>query len=107
MSLKHVADAGNIAEEVISSVRTVQAFGTQQTLSGLYDAHIGKSSAAEVKGALWWGGGMSVMFFFIYSSYALGRFFFRSPHILDSSCYSLLFRNYAHLRKTWFAHIFS
>ncbi|KAG7440875.1 P-loop containing nucleoside triphosphate hydrolase protein [Guyanagaster necrorhizus] len=63
LSLKHIADAGNIAEEVISTVRTAQAFGTQRILSSLYDQHVDKSKVVDVN--------LSVVFFCIYSSYAL------------------------------------
>ena len=42
-SLQSIASAGTIAEEVISTIRTAQAFGTQRILSGLYDGHVNKS----------------------------------------------------------------
>ncbi|KAF9019020.1 P-loop containing nucleoside triphosphate hydrolase protein [Hymenopellis radicata] len=71
MSLKHVADGGSVAEEVISTVRTAQAFGTQRILSSIYDGHVQKSSLVDIKAAMWLGGGLSVFFFCIYSSYAL------------------------------------
>ncbi|KAK0464466.1 P-loop containing nucleoside triphosphate hydrolase protein [Desarmillaria tabescens] len=71
LSLKHIADAGSIAEEVISTIRTAQAFGTQRILSSLYDQHVEKSKAVDVKSAIWLGGSLSVFFFCIYSSYAL------------------------------------
>ncbi len=72
LSLKHVADGGSVAEEVISTVRTAQAFGTQRILSSLYDVHVQKSNVVEIKAAMWLGGGLSIFFFCIYSSYALG-----------------------------------
>ncbi|KAF8919003.1 multidrug resistance protein 1 [Mucidula mucida] len=71
LSLKHVADGGSVAEEVISTVRTAQAFGTQRILSSLYDVHVQKSNVVEIKAAMWLGGGLSIFFFCIYSSYAL------------------------------------
>ncbi|TCD63929.1 GTPase-activating protein [Steccherinum ochraceum] len=70
-SLKHMADSGTLAEEVISSVRTAQAFGTQRTLAGLYDGHTNKGYLADMKSAIWSGGGMAVFFFVIYAAYAL------------------------------------
>ena len=73
MSLKYTADAGSVAEEVISTVRTAQAFGTQRILSALYDGHIFQSGEVEVKASMWLGGGMSCFFFCIYSSYGLGE----------------------------------
>ena len=63
-----------MAEEVISTIRTAQAFGTQKILAALYDVHIQKSGEVEIKNAVWLGCGMSVFFFSIYSSYALGKF---------------------------------
>lgn len=71
LSLKHVADGGTLAEEVISSVRTAHAFGTQRTLSALYDSHIAKSEESDSKAALWHGGGVAVFFFVVYSAYGL------------------------------------
>ena len=70
-----MAEGGTLAEESISSIRTVQAFGSQKKLSMLYDGHITSSFFADMKGALWQGGGMGVFFFVIYSAYALGAFF--------------------------------
>ncbi|KAF8645234.1 hypothetical protein AX16_008061 [Volvariella volvacea WC 439] len=71
LSLKHVANAGSLAEEVISTVRTAQAFGTQKILSSLYDNHIDQAHQVDLKAAVWHGGGLAVFFFVIYSAYAL------------------------------------
>ncbi|KIK69504.1 hypothetical protein GYMLUDRAFT_33870 [Collybiopsis luxurians FD-317 M1] len=71
MSLKAVAEGGTLAEEVISTVRTAQAFGTQSILSKLYDTHIEKSEQVDSKAAVFHGGGLAVFFFIIYSSYGL------------------------------------
>ncbi|KAF7346412.1 hypothetical protein MSAN_01869100 [Mycena sanguinolenta] len=71
LSLKHVAESGSLAEEVISTVRTAQAFGTQKVLSNLYDEHIVQSENADLKSAVIHGAGLSVFFFIIYNSYAL------------------------------------
>ena len=51
-SLKYTAEGGSLAEEAISTVRTAQAFGTQITLSGLYDLCVAKSLNVEMKSAL-------------------------------------------------------
>jgi hypothetical protein len=40
ISLRHVAEGGTLAEEVISTVRTAQAVGAQKFLSNMYDEHI-------------------------------------------------------------------
>ncbi|PSR94662.1 hypothetical protein PHLCEN_2v4394 [Hermanssonia centrifuga] len=71
ISLKYSAAAGSIAEEVISTVRTAHAFGTQETLADVYDGPIDKSRAISLKSAIWQGGGMAVLLFVIYSGYAL------------------------------------
>ncbi|CAK5279585.1 unnamed protein product [Mycena citricolor] len=71
LSLKHVADSGSMAEEVISTVRTAQAFGSQGVLSSLYNKTIEQALHADLKAAVWHGGGLSVFFFVIYSAYAL------------------------------------
>jgi len=72
LSLKHVAEAGSIAEEVISTIRTAQAFGTQKVLSGIYDERMSSSLRIDLKMAAVHGSAMSVFFFVIYSGYALG-----------------------------------
>ncbi|KAJ7784493.1 P-loop containing nucleoside triphosphate hydrolase protein [Mycena metata] len=71
LSLKHVAESGSLAEEVISTIRTAQAFGTQKVLADLYDSHIVHSETSDLKAAVWHGGGLSVFFFIIYNAYAL------------------------------------
>jgi ATP-binding cassette subfamily B (MDR/TAP) protein 1 len=67
-----MASGGSLAEEVISTVRTAQAFGTQTILASLYDKHVEKSHDADFHGAVWHGGGLGVFFFIIYAAYALG-----------------------------------
>lgn len=69
--MKHVAEGGSVAEEVISTIRTAQAFGTQKILAELYDSHIEQSHVVDVKAAVVHGCGLSVFFFVIYSAYAL------------------------------------
>ncbi|KAJ7505250.1 P-loop containing nucleoside triphosphate hydrolase protein [Mycena galericulata] len=64
-------EAGSLAEEVISTIRTAQAFGTQKILANLYDKHIEHSHKSDLKAAVWHGGGLSVFFFIIYNAYAL------------------------------------
>ncbi|KAJ2922300.1 hypothetical protein H1R20_g14801, partial [Candolleomyces eurysporus] len=75
MSLAYVADGGSLAEEVISTVRTAQAFGTQKILSKMYDVHVDKSLVVELKSAIWNGGGLGFFFFVIYASYGLAFHF--------------------------------
>jgi ATP-binding cassette subfamily B (MDR/TAP) protein 1 len=71
LSLKHVAEGGSLAEEVISTIRTAQAFGTQSILGSMYDVHINKAFIVDYKAAATHGIGLSVFFFVIYSAYAL------------------------------------
>ncbi|KAJ2914638.1 hypothetical protein MD484_g5775, partial [Candolleomyces efflorescens] len=75
MSLEYIAEGGNLAEEVISSIRTAQAFGTQRILSGLFNNHIQKSYGVELKSSIWEGGGLAFIFFAIYASYGLAFHF--------------------------------
>ncbi|TDL23269.1 P-loop containing nucleoside triphosphate hydrolase protein [Rickenella mellea] len=71
MSLKHVAEGGTVAEEVISTIRTAQAFGTQRVLADLYDSHVEKSHIVDLKAAVFQGCGLATFFFVIYSAYGL------------------------------------
>jgi ATP-binding cassette subfamily B (MDR/TAP) protein 1 len=71
-SFKHVAEGGTLAEEVISTIRTAQAFGTQGVLAKLYGVYVEKSRKMDLKAAIWQGGGLSVFFFVIYAAYGLG-----------------------------------
>ncbi|KAJ3557811.1 hypothetical protein NM688_g1262 [Phlebia brevispora] len=71
LSLKHIAESGTVAEEVIATIRTAQAFGTQEILARLYDKPIELSRKADLKAAVWQGGGMSLFFFVVYSGYGL------------------------------------
>ena len=64
-----------MAEEVISTIRTAQAFGTQGKLSETYDFHVNGALSSDLKTSYWTGGGVAVMFFIIYSSYSLSKFF--------------------------------
>ena len=72
LSRKHVADGGTLAEEVISSVRTAHAFGTQKILSSLYDVHIQQARVVEAKTTIFHGAALGLFLFFIYAAYALG-----------------------------------
>ncbi|TRM57258.1 P-loop containing nucleoside triphosphate hydrolase protein [Schizophyllum amplum] len=68
---KHTADAGTVAEEVISTVRTAKAFGTQGTLAGMYGRHIELAYNEDLKNSIVQGMSSSAFFFIIYSSYGL------------------------------------
>ncbi|KAG2107280.1 multidrug resistance protein 1 [Suillus discolor] len=71
LSLRHVAEAGNLAEEVISTVRTAQAFGTQKVLSGIYDTNVDASRVVDTKASIYQGAGLGCLLFVIYAAYAL------------------------------------
>ena len=70
-SLTYIADGGSLAEEVLSTIRTAKAFGSQSVLSYLYDNHLNKVKKNGVKVAIAMGLGLMIFFFVIYSSYGL------------------------------------
>ncbi|KAI6041410.1 ste6-like protein [Pisolithus marmoratus] len=70
-TLEYVGESGTIAEEVFSTVRTAQAFGSQNVLGALFNKKIDLIRAANSKSAIWNGAGLGVGFFVIYSAYAL------------------------------------
>ncbi|KIL59283.1 hypothetical protein M378DRAFT_27062 [Amanita muscaria Koide BX008] len=71
LSLKHIAEGGSLAEEVISTIRTAQAFGTQKTLAGLYEKHVDASLRVNMKSSIYNGAALGVMMFVVYGGYAL------------------------------------
>lgn len=73
LSLQRVADGSTIAEEVISSIRTAHAFGTQKILGSLYKSKVDKTQEFNLKAALSHAAGFGVFFFVLYGGYGLGR----------------------------------
>ncbi len=73
-----------MAEEVISTVRTAQAFGTQMVLGKLYNERIDKSLKIDLKSATVHGIALSCFFFVIYGGYALGRSFTFHENMYES-----------------------
>ncbi|KAG6331124.1 hypothetical protein ID866_7968 [Astraeus odoratus] len=71
ITLQHVAESGTIAEEVISTVRTAQAFGSQNMLTTLFVKKMDQIRVVDAKSALWHGCSLGVFFFVIYSAYGL------------------------------------
>ncbi|KAG2073837.1 P-loop containing nucleoside triphosphate hydrolase protein [Suillus decipiens] len=71
LSLEHVAEAGSLAEEVISTIRTAQAFGIQKILSGIYDKNVDVTRVVDTKTSIWQGVGIGCLFFVVYAGYAL------------------------------------
>ncbi|RHZ85023.1 hypothetical protein Glove_73g31 [Diversispora epigaea] len=74
--------SSRIAEEAISTIRTVTAFGTQKKLSNLYDYHLKDAKVEGRKKSIASGAGVGFTFFFIYSVYSLG-FWYGTKLILD------------------------
>jgi ATP-binding cassette, subfamily B (MDR/TAP), member 1 len=72
LAMKEYGNASNIAEEIISSVRTVQAFGTQDKLAKLYDDNLVGAQRAGYKQQLSGAMMLAVMFFCVYAFYGLG-----------------------------------
>ena len=70
-SRQHVSDGGSIAEEVISTIRTAQAFGTQKIFADIYDTHIDQSKKADDTTAVVVGAVLATFLFLVYSSYGL------------------------------------
>jgi ATP-binding cassette subfamily B (MDR/TAP) protein 1 len=52
LALKHIANGGTLAEEVISSIRTAQAFGTQNTLGAKFAKEIEQARVAAASAAI-------------------------------------------------------
>lgn len=67
LSLQSIADGGTLAEEVISTVRAAQAFGTQAILANLYDKHVSVAHNSDMKIAIVHGFGLGSFFFIIYA----------------------------------------
>jgi ATP-binding cassette subfamily B (MDR/TAP) protein 1 len=84
MSLDHVAEGGTLAEEVILTIRTAQAFGSQKTLGALYHSHILKAQVVEMRVTLVHGSGIGIIFFIVYCAYALA-FYFGTTLIIDGN----------------------
>jgi ATP-binding cassette subfamily B (MDR/TAP) protein 1 len=60
-SLEAIAKAGTLAEEVIGSIRTAQAFGTAKVLGDKFSERIEHSRKVQNKGSPVEGGGLAVM----------------------------------------------
>ena len=71
LSRGYVSAGGSLAEEVISTIRTAQAFGTQNALGDIYDTHVAKAGKVDDKAAVLRGGGLAFFFFVLYSAYGL------------------------------------
>jgi ATP-binding cassette, subfamily B (MDR/TAP), member 1 len=70
--MKEFATSSTIAEEIISSVRTAQAFGSQEKLAKLYDDNLVAAQRAGYKQQFTGAIMMSVMLFSLYGFYGVG-----------------------------------
>ncbi|KAH7918713.1 P-loop containing nucleoside triphosphate hydrolase protein [Leucogyrophana mollusca] len=74
-SLNCLSQGGGVAQESLSTIRTVHAFGAEAKLSALYDSFIALSRAFDLKASLVQSIGMSSFSFIVYSSYALSFYY--------------------------------
>ena len=81
--LKAYAESGGVAEEVLSSIRTVVAFGGQEKEAERYENNLVLARKAGVKRGLATGVGNGLVWGIIYANYALA-FWYGLTLILDS-----------------------
>lgn len=70
--VKEYGSASTVAEEIISSVRTAQAFGKQERLAKLYDDNLVAAQRAGYKQQICGAIMLATMFFSVYAFYGLG-----------------------------------
>ena len=70
-ALNNISEGGSLAEEVLSTVRTAKAFGSQALLGRLYDDFLLRARKEGYKSSLVNALGLMSVFFIIYSSYSL------------------------------------
>ncbi|XP_077124833.1 ATP-binding cassette sub-family B member 5-like isoform X1 [Ranitomeya variabilis] len=86
--LSAYAKAGSVADEVLSSIRTVAAFGGQEKEIQRYTKNLGEAKKIGIKKAVASQLSVGFMFFMIYASYALG-FWYGSVLILGDYGYTI------------------
>ena len=69
------AKAGDIAQQVISSMRTVVAFGGQEREAQRYEKHLIEAENAGIKKSVATGLGIGSVQFFMFSVYSLGFYY--------------------------------
>lgn len=67
----HYEEAGGVANEVISSIRTVQAFGGEKREMERYDVGLAAARKAGIAGGHKAGLGLGVTFIVMFCSYAV------------------------------------
>ena len=70
-TLDQIARGGSLAEEVISTVRTTQAFGAQQKLAAIYNQYIASATKYTMKQCIMLAGGTSIFYFVVYAAYGV------------------------------------
>jgi len=78
---KAYAEAGGVAEEVLSAVRTVIAFGGQNKECERFNANLVKAKKLGIRKGAIAGAAIGFLLFVVYLSYALG-FWFGSAIVL-------------------------
>src|SRR5271169_396620 len=99
LSVTAYADASTLAEEIISSVRTAQAFGTQEKLSNLYDESLVAAQKAGYKQQLTGAIMIAAMFWSVYAFYGLGFCTSRKYH---SNCRARIPNDSVWRYKRWY-----
>lgn len=74
-SLGSYAEAGGVASEVLGLIRTVTAFGGQESEAARYDAAVEKAYRSSARSAVWSGVGLGTAMFFILATYGLAFWF--------------------------------
>ena len=69
------AEAGGIAQEALSNIRTVHVFNAMTSFALKYEAALAKTEAAGVKKGIAVGVGTGGMFFVIFCTYAIGMYY--------------------------------
>ncbi|KAM8967104.1 ATP-binding cassette sub-family B member 5-like [Pelodytes ibericus] len=86
--LSAYAKAGAVAEEVLSSMRTVVAFAGQEKEIKRYTSNLGEAKKVGIKKAMASQFALGLMYFVIYASYGLG-FWYGTTLILGDSGYTI------------------
>ncbi|XP_040208744.1 ATP-dependent translocase ABCB1-like isoform X2 [Rana temporaria] len=82
------AKAGAVAEEVLSSIRTVVAFGGQEKELKRYTNNLGEAKKIGIKKAITSQLAVGFMFFIIYATHALG-FWYGATLVLSENDYTI------------------
>ncbi|CAA7267669.1 unnamed protein product [Cyclocybe aegerita] len=74
-SMDALSKAGGTAQESLSTIRTVHAFGAERTLGAVYDAFLKRTCTFDIKFSQVIGVGMALFSMIVYSSYSLSFYF--------------------------------